>query len=265
MMKPVTDGEMVAVGPGDILMTGAVGVVVGLVLGLAVAGFVGWAIRVQAARLIAAERGLLDTEKALLEERRAAAEQRAAALEAARGEMTARLEEFRAQLQAETGLRAAAEARLPRITELEQGQRDRDARIQSLQAELSAQQVRNSDLAARAEEERRGAAEKLALLDEARTRLADAFQALSSEALKSNNQAFLELAKENLEKFQESAKGDMAQRQQAIDEMVKPMRESLEKVNLQIQAVEKERASAYTGISEQVKSLLTSQDRLNRE
>ena len=237
----------------------------GLVLGLATAAFVWWMSRAQAVKLIAAERGLLDTEKALLEERRAAAEQRAAALEATRAETESRLNECRMQLQTETGLRAAAEARLPRIAELEQGQRDRDGRVQALQAELSAQQVRNSELAARTEEERRGAAEKLALLDEARTRLADAFQALSSEALKSNNQAFLELAKENLEKFQETAKGDMAQRQQAIDELVKPMRESLEQVNQQIQAVEKERASAYSGISEQVKSLLTSQDKLNRE
>ena len=258
---------MVAVGPGDYLMTLSVGMAlaVGLALGLAVAGFVWWTTRAQAANLVAAERGLLDTEKALLEERRAAAEQRAVALEAARAELAARLDECRALLQVETGLRAAAEARLPRITELEQEQRDREGHIQALREELSSQQVRNSDLAARAEEERRGAAEKLALLDEARTRLADAFQALSSEALKSNNQAFLELAKENLEKFQETARGDMSQRQQAIDEMVKPMRESLEKVNLQIQAVEKERVSAYSGISEQVKSLLTSQDKLNRE
>ncbi len=239
--------------------------VVGLALGLAVSAFVWWTTRVQASRLVAAERGLLDTEKALLEERRAAAEQRAVMLEAARAETAARLDECRALLQAEAGLRAAAEARLPRIAELEQAQRDQDMRIQALQTGLSAEQVRNSDLAARAEEERRAAADKLALLEDAKTRLADAFQALSSEALKSNNQAFLELAKENLEKFQETAKGDMAQRQQAIDEMVKPMRESLEKVNLQIQAVEKERVSAYTGISEQVKSLLTSQDKLNRE
>jgi DNA recombination protein RmuC len=238
---------------------------VGLALGLAVAVFVWWTARAQAANLVAAERGLLDTEKALLEERRSAAEQRAAALEASRSDTVTRLDECRDQLQAEMGARAAAEARLPRIAELEQVQRDRDARIQALQAELSAQRERNSDLAARAEEERRTAAEKLALLEDARTSLREAFLSLSSEALKSNNQAFLALAKENLEKFQEAARGDMTQRQQAIDELVKPMRESLEKVNLQIQAVEKERVSAYSGITEQVKSLLTSQDKLNRE
>ena len=106
----------------------------GLVLGLATAAFVWWMSRAQAVKLIAAERGLLDTEKALLEERRAAAEQRAAALEATRAETESRLNECRMQLQTETGLRAAAEARLPRIAELEQGQRDRDGRVQALQA-----------------------------------------------------------------------------------------------------------------------------------
>jgi membrane-associated HD superfamily phosphohydrolase len=54
------------------------------------------------------------------------------------------------------------------------------------------------------------AQEKLALLEEARQKLSDAFQALSSEALKSNNQAFLHLAKETLEKHQVQAKGDLA-------------------------------------------------------
>ena len=246
-------------------MTGTVGLITGLALGLAVAAFVWWTGRAHAARLIAAERGLLDTEKALLEERRVTAEQRALALEAARAETAANLEECRARLHEESGARAAAEARLPRIAELEQVLRQREEQIHAVQAELSAQQARNADLSARAEEERRGAAEKLALLEDAKTRLADAFRALSSEALKSNNQAFLELARENLEKYQEAAKGDMNQRQQAIDELVKPMRESLEAVSQQIQAVEKERASAYSGITEQVRALMTSQDRLNRE
>ena len=64
--------------------------------------------------------------------------------------------------------------------------------------------------------------------------LADAFKALAAEALKSNNQSFLELAKASLEKFQETAKGDMEKRQQAIHELVKPVRESLDKVDAKI-------------------------------
>ena len=265
MMGSADDGGRAAVRPGVFGMTGTVGLIAGLALGLVVAAFVWWMGRQHETRLIVAERGLLDTQKALLEERQAAAERHALALEKSCGETAAQLDECRLRLQTETGARAAAEARLTRIGELETVVRQREEQIRVLHTDLAAQQVKNSDLAARAEEERRAAAEKLALLEEARIRLADAFRALSAEALKSNNQAFLELARENLEKFQEAAKGDMAQRQQAIDELVKPMRDSLEKVNEQMQAVEKERVSAYSGITEQVRALMTSQERLNRE
>ena len=77
------------------------------------------------------------------------------------------------------------------------------------------------DLFTAAAEERKAADQKLALLNEAQQRLSDAFKALSSEALKSNNQAFLDLAKATLEKFQEGAKGDLEARQKAVDELVR--------------------------------------------
>jgi hypothetical protein len=72
---------------------------------------------------------------------------------------------------------------------------------------------------------------KLAVLDRAQAALSDAFKALSSEALKSNNQSFIELAKATLEKFQEGARSDLEKRQKAVDELVRPIRESLEKVD----------------------------------
>ena len=65
--------------------------------------------------------------------------------------------------------------------------------------------------------------EKLALVDDAQRKLTESFKALSAEALKSNNQSFLDLARTSLEKFQESAKGDLDKRQQAIVELVKPV------------------------------------------
>ena len=107
--------------------------------------------------------------------------------------------------------------------------------------------------------------EKLALLDDAKQKLTDAFKALASDALKSSNQSFLQLAKENLEKFQETAKGDLDKRQQAINELVKPVKESLEKVDTKIQQLEKAREGAYEGLKEQVKSLLDSQKELRSE
>ncbi len=116
-----------------------------------------------------------------------------------------------------------------------------------------------------AEVEKKAAVEKLALLDEAREKLTEAFKSLSAEALQGNNRAFLDLAKENLGKFQERAKGDLKQREKAVEDLVKPMRESLEKVDEKIQEMEKTRAGAYSGLTAQVENLLKTQTSLKEE
>jgi DNA recombination protein RmuC len=75
----------------------------------------------------------------------------------------------------------------------------------------------------------------------------------------------LELANSTLEKFQQGAHTDLTARQKAIDELVKPLKESLEKVDGKIAAIEKERTSAYSTLTEQVKSLGTTQVQLQIE
>ncbi len=106
---------------------------------------------------------------------------------------------------------------------------------------------------------------KLAFYHDAQKRLSDSFKVVSSEVLKSNTQSFLDLATLKLEKFQEGAKGDLKLRQQAIDELVKPIKDSLDKVSTKIHEIENIRVAAYAGLTEQVKSLLTSQTQLQSE
>ncbi|MEI6562034.1 MAG: DNA recombination protein RmuC [Verrucomicrobiota bacterium] len=113
--------------------------------------------------------------------------------------------------------------------------------------------------------EREAAKEKLAVLDDAQRRLSETFQALSAEALRRNNTSFLELANVSLERFQESAKGDLEKRQTAITELVKPVRESLDKVDAKIQEIEKSRAGAYEALTAQVKNMMEAQGRLRTE
>ncbi len=125
-----------------------------------------------------------------------------------------------------------------------------DARLKSGQSRIEALQISEAALNATLEQERKAAGEKLALLEQARQKLTEAFQALSAEALKSNNQAFLDLA---------------ASRQQAIEQVLKPIAESLDKVDRQIQAMEQTRAGAYSGLSEQVRGLSEAQARLQSE
>jgi DNA recombination protein RmuC len=105
----------------------------------------------------------------------------------------------------------------------------------------------------------------LAAERDAHTRLANEFKALSAEALKNNNESFLKLAQATLEKFQEGAKGDLSSRQQAIDSLVKPLRESLEKVDIKIGALENARKEAYGSLTEQLKGLATAQTSLQSE
>jgi DNA recombination protein RmuC len=105
-------------------------------------------------------------------------------------------------------------------------------------------------------------------LDAERTaheRLANEFKALSADALKDNNEAFLKLAKATLETYQKGAEGDLAARQKAVETLVKPLKESLEKVDAKIGEIEKARANAYGQLSEQLKSLGTAQVSLQAE
>jgi DNA recombination protein RmuC len=123
----------------------------------------------------------------------------------------------------------------------------------------------NAQLKAALEGERRAATERMASFKNATDELSEKFKALSRDALKDNNQSFLELARATLEKFQESARGDLDSRQKAIDQMVKPLKESLEKVDGKIGEMEKARAGAYSELREQVKALATSQLQLQAE
>ncbi len=113
--------------------------------------------------------------------------------------------------------------------------------------------------------ERAAAAEKISALTDAHDRLTNSFKALSADALRSNNQSFLELARETFGKLHQQSADELGKRQQAIDAMVKPLKESLEKVDAKIGEIEKARASAYGQLSEQLKSLGTAQTSLQAE
>jgi len=105
----------------------------------------------------------------------------------------------------------------------------------------------------------------LATLDEAQQRLSEAFKGLSAEALRQNNQSFIELARNQLAAQQEAATRDLEGRQTAIGELLKPIRESLAQVDGKLQAVEQARVGAYSALSEQVRSMVETQQRLQAE
>jgi len=123
----------------------------------------------------------------------------------------------------------------------------------------------NVQLKAAVEGERRAAQERKDSFKQAAEELSEKFKALSRDALKDNNQSFLHLANATLEKFQETARGDLELRQKAIDQLVGPLKESLEKVDSKIGELEKTRAGAYSELREQVRGLATAQVQLQAE
>ena len=153
------------------------------------------------------------------------------------------------ELRTESERRAGAEATAARVPAL-------DATIDQQRVELATRDSKLAEISTRLSEERKAAAEKLALLTNAEAQLKEAFKALSADALTSNNRSFIDLAKITLEKFQSEAQNDLANRQKAVDELVRPLKESLEKVDDKIGELEKARIGAYAELTTQVKGLV---------
>ncbi|MBI1955108.1 MAG: DNA recombination protein RmuC, partial [Acidobacteria bacterium] len=93
------------------------------------------------------------------------------------------------------------------------------------------------------------------LLEAAEQQLQDTFKALADDALKSNNQAFIDLARTTFDVIQTQAKGDLEARQQAIDGLVQPLKQSLERYEQQVREMEGTRRLAYGGLVEQLRTL----------
>jgi DNA recombination protein RmuC len=110
--------------------------------------------------------------------------------------------------------------------------------------------------------QRRADREKLELLDKAQDQLSNAFKAVSADALRDNNQSFIELAKATLQTFQEGARGDLESRQEAIGHLVEPLKQSLRQVDERIREMEQARSGAFAGIVEQIRALATAQSEL---
>ncbi len=145
---------------------------------------------------------------------------------------------IRAQLTEANSARAAGEARL--------------TSAEKLAAEQRQLYERNLQDAKQAQEK--------ALAD-----LRDTFKALSADALKQSAPEFLRLANETLGKFQESAKGDLAQRQEAIKVLVKPLEEQLKIYQQRLQQSESTQSTALGEVKKHLETLAQQSQSLSNE
>ncbi len=109
------------------------------------------------------------------------------------------------------------------------------------------------------------AATQLAAERAAHERLTHEFKALSADALRANRADFLEQARQAFAHLQQQSAGELEQRKQAVESLVKPIRESLEKVDARIGEIEQARAGAYGALGEQLKALQLAQLQLQTE
>ena len=173
--------------------------------------------------------------------------------------LQAEFEALRQILQVEAERRAIAETTAQRVPQLE-------AALHASAAQRDDTLRALAQTTAQLQSERDGAAEKLALLDDARKSLTDAFSHLSSQALQKNNESFLALARTQLERYQEGAKTDLTAREKAVEALVKPLQESLRKVDGKLGELEQARVASYAALNEQLKGLVeTHLPQLHRE
>jgi DNA recombination protein RmuC len=173
------------------------------------------------------------------------------------------------QLEAEIRIllskKAAAEEKNLRIPELAAQLVDKEKQLLRLHQENMDLQRRLSMIETRLEEERKALGDKIATLSDLQSRLSDTFKAISSETLRNSGQAFLNLARGTLDKLHEGSRGDLQHRQEAIGELVKPLRDGLLQMDQRIRELEGARTLAYATLSEQVHTLSKTQHRLYQE
>lgn len=95
--------------------------------------------------------------------------------------------------------------------------------------------------------------------------LESAFDSLSSQALEKNNRRFLQLAEETLKRYQETARGELALKEKAVENLVKPIKDALEKTEAQIRQMENERKQAYGSLHKHLETMALTQQQLQGE
>lgn len=95
--------------------------------------------------------------------------------------------------------------------------------------------------------------------------LGDNFKSLAADVLKQSSEQFLQLAKENFDGKQKDAAAQLEQRKQAIESLIKPIRESLDKHAKAVTDIEKNREGAYHGLRQQLVSMIEDQKSLRGE
>jgi DNA recombination protein RmuC len=139
------------------------------------------------------------------------------------------------------------------------------AEINQLQSKLEAERDTKVEALTRLESAQKSFEEQKSLIEAMKTEMTDTFNALSSAALKSSSEDFLRLASEHLGKVVTDTKGKLGEHKVAMEGMIKPLYETLKRYEEQIRVIEESRHKAYGSLEEQLRSLASTHEHLQRE
>ncbi len=124
---------------------------------------------------------------------------------------------------------------------------------------------RCTQLATALEFEHKAAADRQAVYRQLDQQFKDTFNAMAADALRNNNTQFLRLAKENLEKLQIKSAGELEKREKAVENLVRPIRDALEKTESQVRRMEADRQLAHGALTKHLETIAESHRTLQGE
>jgi len=107
--------------------------------------------------------------------------------------------------------------------------------------------------------------ERIRSLRESQVQMSDSFKAMSAEALDASIKQLTELAKTQLQSTQAEAKGELEKRQLAVEQLVRPLKDQLQRVDQQLLALNKERHQSQGMLAERMRQLAEANEKLRSE
>ncbi|PKL51852.1 MAG: DNA recombination protein RmuC [Nitrospira bacterium HGW-Nitrospira-1] len=151
------------------------------------------------------------------------------------------------------------------VSELRQLIQQKDKDMEHIRTVLDSEKQAKTEALTKLDEARKSFEEQKALIDTMKKEMSDTFNALSSAALKSSSEDFLRLASESLGKVVIDTRGRLGEHQAAMDGMIKPLYETLKRYEEQIKTMEEGRHKAYGSLEEQLRTMASTQENLQKE
>jgi len=131
-------------------------------------------------------------------------------------------------------------------------------RVHALELELAQAraELRTNDALAREREQ---------ALELAATKLRAGFDTAAAEALRGNSEVFLQMARQTLAQQQQVASQNLSEREKAVEGLLAPVREALQRTHEQIARIEKERAESFGALRASLEGVALGQQALQRE